>query len=56
MNDHRMDLYKIFVFYGDRKFKMAAISRYSFNIEPYGKMLKKMSPLKLVNQFKANIA
>ena len=32
-----MDLYKSYVFCADRKFKMAAVSRHSFNIGPYGK-------------------
>ena len=35
-----MDFYKSYVFRADRKFKMAAISGHSFNIGPYGKMLK----------------
>ena len=33
-------LYKIYVFGVNRKFKMAAISRRSFNIGPYGKMFE----------------
>ena len=40
MNDHWMHLYKSYVFCADRKFKMAAIHGHSFNIGPYGKMLK----------------
>ena len=43
MNDHWMDLCKNYDFCADRKFKMAAISGHSFNIRPYGKMLKKYS-------------
>ena len=35
-----IDLYKKYVFHGDRKFKIAAISAHSFNIGSYGKMLK----------------
>jgi hypothetical protein len=35
---------------------MATISGHSFNIGPYGKYVKKSSPLKPVSQFKANMA
>ena len=39
-NDHWKVLYKVYVFYVDRKTKMAATAIYKFNIEPYGKMFK----------------
>ena len=43
MNHHWMDLYKSYVFCANRKFKMVTMRGHSFNIGPYGKMLKKYS-------------
>ena len=37
-----INLYKNYVFGADRKFKMAAISKHSFKIGPYGKMFKNL--------------
>ena len=54
MNDHWMDRCKKYVFCADRKFKMAAISGYSFNIGPYGKNNEKFSRLKLLYQLRIN--
>ena len=56
INDHWMGLYKSYIFCAGLKFKMAAINGYRFNIGPFGKNVLKISPLKLENQFKANIA
>jgi hypothetical protein len=38
------------------KFKMTTMTRLNFNIGPYGKNVSKSFPLKLVSQFKANMA
>ena len=41
MNVHWMVLYKLYVFYSDMKFKMAATAGLKFNIGPYGKNVSK---------------
>ena len=41
MNVHWMVLYKLYVFFSDMKFKMAATAGLSFNIGPYGKNVSK---------------
>ena len=41
MNVHWMVLYKLYVFYSDMKFKMAATAELKFNIGPYGKNVSK---------------
>ena len=46
----------MFFFCADQKFKMAAIGGHSFYIRPYGENVLKISSLKSVYQFKANIA
>ena len=40
MNDHWNVLYRVSVFYADRKSKMATTAGHRFNIGPYGKMFK----------------
>ena len=42
MNVHWMVLYKIYVFYSDMKFKMAATAGLSLTLDPMGKMFQKL--------------
>jgi hypothetical protein len=46
-NDHWKVLYKISVFYADRKSKMAATTGHSINTGPYGENTEIYSSLKL---------
>jgi hypothetical protein len=48
-NDHWKVLYKVFVFYVDRKSKMAATTGHSINTGPYGKNTEICSSLKLLH-------
>jgi hypothetical protein len=43
---HIMVLYKIYVFYSDMKFKMAATAGLSLTLDPMGKMFQNASSLK----------
>ena len=40
MNDHWKVLYKFYVFYADRKSKMAATAIHILRLDPMGKMFK----------------
>ena len=46
MNVHWMVLYKLYVFYSDMKFKMAATAGLSLTLDPMGKMFQNASFLK----------
>jgi hypothetical protein len=48
IDDHWKILYKVFVFYADRKSKMAATTCHSINTGPYGENTKICSSLKLL--------
>ena len=48
-NDHWKVLYKFYVFYADRKSKMAATTGHSINTEPYGENTEIYSSLKLLH-------
>jgi hypothetical protein len=48
-NDHWRVLYKVSVFYADRKFKMAATTGNSINTGPYGENTEIYSSLKLMH-------
>ena len=48
-NDHWKILYKVSVFYADRKSKMAATTGHSFNTGPYGENTEIYSSLKLLH-------
>ena len=48
-NDHWKVLYKISVFYADRKSKMAATTGHSINTGPYGENTEIYSSLKLLH-------
>jgi hypothetical protein len=54
MNIHRMILYKLYVFYSDMKFKMAATAGLSLTLDPMGKMFQNASSLKPLVQLKPN--
>ena len=54
MNVHWMVLYKIYVFYSDMKFKMAATAGLSLTLDPMGKMFQNASSLKPLGQLKPN--
>ena len=47
-----MVLYKIYVFYSDMKFKMAATAGLSLTLDPMGKMFQNASSLKPLGQLK----
>ena len=49
-----MVLYKIYVFYSDMKFKMAATAGLSLTLDPMGKMFQNASSLKPLGQLKPN--
>jgi hypothetical protein len=49
MNDHWKVLYKVSVFYADRKSKMAATTGHSINTGPYGENTEIYSSLKLLH-------
>ena len=53
-NDHWNVLYKVTVFYDDRKSKMAAIAGLSLTLDPMGKMFQNASSLKPLGQLKPN--
>ena len=46
--------YKIYVFYSDMKFKMAATAGLSLTLDPMGKMFQNASSLKPLAQLKPN--
>ena len=48
-NDHWKVLYKVSVFYADRKSKMAATTGHSINTGPYGENTETCSSLKLLH-------
>jgi hypothetical protein len=48
MNVHWMVLYKLYVFYSDMKFKMAATAGLSLTLDPMGKMFQNASSLRSV--------
>ena len=50
MNVHWMVLYKLYVFYSDIKFKMAATAGLSLTLDPMGKMFQNASSLKPLGQ------
>ena len=54
MNDLWKVLYKIYVFYSDMKFKMAATAGLSLTLDPMGKMFQNASSLKPLGQLKPN--
>ena len=54
MNVHWMVLYKIYVFFFDMKFKMAATAGLSLTLDPMGKMFQNASSLKPLGQLKPN--
>ena len=54
MNVHWMVLYKLYVFYSDMKFQMAATAELSLILDPMGKMFQNASSLKPLGQFKPN--
>jgi hypothetical protein len=45
MNVHWMFLYKLYVFFSDTKFKMAATAGLSLTLDPMGKMFQNASSL-----------
>ena len=45
MNVHWLDLYKLYVFCSDMKFKMAATAGFSLTLDPMGKMFQNDSSL-----------
>ena len=49
-----MVLYKMYVFYSDMKFKMAATAGLSLTLNPMGKMFQNASSLKPLGQLKPN--
>jgi hypothetical protein len=54
MNVHWMVLYKMYVFYSDMKFKMAAMAGLSLTLDPLRKMFQNASSLKPLGQLKPN--
>ena len=54
MNVHWMVLYKLYVFFSDMKFKMAATAGLSLTLDPMGKMFQNASSLKPLGQLKPN--
>ena len=54
MNVHWMDLYKLYVFCSDMKFKMAATAGLSLTLDPMVKMFQNASPQKPLGQLKPN--
>jgi hypothetical protein len=49
-----MILYKLYVFYSDMKFKMAATAGLSLTLDPMGKMFQNATSLKPLGQLKPN--
>jgi hypothetical protein len=54
MNVHWMVLYKLYVFWSDMKFKLAATAGRSLTLDPMGKMYQNASSLKPLGQLKPN--
>jgi hypothetical protein len=54
MNVHCMFLYKLYVFWSDMKFKMAATTGLNLTLDPIGKMFQNASSLKPLEQLKPN--
>ena len=54
MNVHWMVLYKLYVFYFDLKFKLAATAGLNLTLDPKGKMFQNASSLKPLGQLKTN--
>ena len=54
MNVHWMVLYKLYVFWSDMKFKMAATAGLSLTLDLMGKMFQNASSLKPLGQLKPN--
>ena len=54
MNGHWVDLYKLYVFFSDMKFKMAATAGFNLTLDPMGKMFQNASSLKPLGQLKPN--
>jgi hypothetical protein len=54
MNVHWIVLYKLYVFYSDIKFKMAATAELSLTLDTMGKMFQNASSLKPLGQLKPN--
>ena len=54
MNVHWMVLYKLYVFWSDMKFKLAATAGLSLTLDPMGKMYQHASSLKPLGQLKPN--
>ena len=54
MNVHWMVLYKVYVFFSDMKFKMAATAGLNLTLDPMGKMFQNASSLKPFGQLKPN--
>ena len=54
MNVHWMDLYKLYAFCSDMKFKMAATAGLSLTLDPMEKMFQNTSSLKPLGQLKPN--
>jgi hypothetical protein len=53
-NDHWKVLYKVYVFYADRKSKMAGTAGHRLTLDPIGKMFQNASSLKPLGQLKPN--
>jgi hypothetical protein len=51
---HWMVLYKLYVFWSDMKFKLAATAGLSLTLDPMGKMYQNASSLKPLGQLKPN--
>ena len=54
MNVHWMVLYKLYCFFSDMKFKMAATAGLSLTLDPMGKMFQNTSSMKPLGQLKPN--
>ena len=54
MNVHWKVLYKFYVFYADRKSKMATTAIHRLTLDPIGKMFQNASSLKPLGQLKQN--
>ena len=55
MNVHWMVLYKLYVFYSDMKFKMAATAGLSLTLDPMGNMFQNASSLKLLGKIETKL-
>ena len=54
MNVHWIVVYKLYVFFSDMKFKMAATVELNLTLDPMGKMFQNASSLKPLGQLKPN--